>query len=75
MSASIAICPPPWWGVVSDHAPTERWWDRPDEAYALRDDDSAQQRLFERLMWTESRFLLNNDLSLIPRCSATSATI
>ena len=66
MSTRVAICPPTFWGEVSDHAPTECWWDRPDDLCAVRGDGPAQQRLFERLMRTESRFLLDNDLSLIP---------
>jgi anti-sigma regulatory factor (Ser/Thr protein kinase) len=41
-------------------------WDRPDEIRAAHGEDPAQKRLFERLVRTESRFLLDNDLSLIP---------
>ena len=59
MSASLAICPP-------HRASAPDWEDKPDEACPIRKDDTAQQRLFERLMRTESRFLLDNDLSLIP---------
>jgi hypothetical protein len=58
-TASVATCPP-----RSDSALGGS--ERPDEIRASRGEDPAQQRLFERLVRTESRFLLDNDLSLIP---------
>jgi hypothetical protein len=40
--------------------------DGADESFAARVDDPAQQRLFARLVRTESHFLLDNDLSIVP---------
>jgi hypothetical protein len=42
------------------------WWNGPDTVCAASGDVSAQQLLGERLIRTESRFLLDNDMSIIP---------